>query len=251
MKRILVGAMIGSALLGLSACNGDNNTAPFSGKVRLVNGISDSGSITASATSGFSNTPGTGFDTASSTVTVPEGGYNVQLSNDNNKFATVNNVSVDHNNLTTIYTYGSINASSGAGFPVEENIGEPSSGKFRFQFVNDTTQGATGTLNVYLVKPGTGIAGVTPAASSVNQKTGSNAVEIASGTYEVVVTSGSTPIYDSGATGGITLPTSGANVIQIGALDATVAQTTTDASVITLLLTDNTGREDLHHNGGN
>src|SRR5581483_11228882 len=83
MKRILVPALTGLALLGLSACNNnDNNTAPFSGDVRVVNGIPDSGSVTASATSGFSNTSGVGFDHASSTVTIPEGSYNVQLRND-------------------------------------------------------------------------------------------------------------------------------------------------------------------------
>jgi hypothetical protein len=244
--------LIGSTLLGLSACNGDNNTAPFSGKVRLVNGIPDSGSVAASPTSGdVFNTSGIGFDHASSTVTVPEGGYNVQLSNNTTMFATVNNVSVDHNNITTIYTYGSINASSGNGFPVEENIGEPASGKFRFQFVNDTTQGATGALTVYLVTPGSGISGATAVASATQQKTGSNSVDLPAGTYEVVITSGTTPIYDSGTSGGITLPPSGTNIVQVGALDATAAQLTADASVVTLLITDNTGGETLHLNGHN
>lgn len=250
MKHRYLVPTLCASLLALAACNGSNNTAPFTGKVRLVNGISDSGSITASATSGFSNTPGTGFDTASSTVNVPEGGYNVQLSNDNNMFATVNNVGVDHNNLTTIYTRGSIHASSGSGFSVEENIGVPSSGKFRFQFANDTTHGATASLSVYLIQVGAGIGGST-AIATTNAGTGSGATEIPAGTYEVVITSGTTPIYDSGTTGGITLPGPGANVVQFGALDATTAQTGTDGSMITLLITDNTGREDLHHNGGN
>lgn len=248
--RYLVPILGAASLLTLAACNGNNSTAPFTGKVRLVNGISDSGSITASATSGFSNTPGTGFDTASSTVNVPEGGYNVQLSNNNNMFATANNVAVDHNNLTTIYTRGSINASSGSGFSVEENIGVPSSSNFRVQFVNDTTHGATANLSIYLVHVGAGIGGATAIATTA-AGAGSNATEIPAGTYEIVVTSGTTPIYDSGATGGITLPSSGSNVVQIGALDATTAQASTDGSLITLLITDNTGREDLHHNGGN
>lgn len=248
MKRILISALVGLALL--AACNGSNNTAPFTGKFRLVNGISDSGSITASATSGFSNTPGTGFDTASSTVTIPEGGYNVQLSNDNNMFTKVNNVGIDHNNLTTLYTRGSINASTGSGFAVEENIGQPDSGKFRFQFVNDTTRGATNSLSIYLVPVGSGIGGAS-AIASVNAGAGSTASDIAAGTYEVVITAGTTPIYDSGATGGIVLPPPGSNVVQVGALDATTAQTTADGSLVTLLITDNTGGETLHLNGHN
>jgi hypothetical protein len=249
MKRILIGALIGPALLGLSACNSDNHTAPLAGDVRLVNGIPDSGSITASATSGFSNTPGIGFDHASSTVTVPEGGYNVQLSNDNSaSFFTVDNVSVDHNNITTIYTRGSINGSSGTGFAAEENIGAPTSGNFTFQFVNDTTQTAADSLSIYLVAVGGGIGTATPVATQ-KAGTASTAAPVKAGTYEVIVTSGTTPIYDSGATGGIVLPPVNTNVVQIGALDASSAQQTTDGSLISLIITDNTGGQTLHLNG--
>jgi len=251
MKRILISALVGPALLGLAACSDNNHTAPFSGDVRVVNGIPDSGSITASATSGFSNTPGIGFDHASSTVTIPEGGYNVQLSNDNNKFTTVNNVSVSHNALTVIYARGSIAGSTGSGFSVQEDLQQPSSGKFRFQFVNNTTQAATGTLSIYLLAPGAGIGSATPAAT-VAAGAASTPVEVAAGSYHVVVTSGSTPVYDSGLSGsGIALPNPDTNVIQIGALDASTAQASADGSPITLLVLDNNGGETLHLNGQN
>jgi len=249
MKRIWISALVGPALLGLAACD-NNHTAPFSGDVRVVNGIADSGSITASATSGFSNTPGIGFDHASSTVTVPEGSYNVQLSNNNNHFATANNVNVSHNALTVIYARGSIAGGTGSGFGVQEDLQQPSSGKFRFQFVNNTTQTSTNSLSIYLVAPGAGIVGATPVAT-VSAGAASNATEVAAGTYEVIVTSGAAPVYDSGTTGGIVLPNPGTNVIQIGALDANSGQVTADGSPITLLVLDNNGGEDLHVNGHN
>jgi hypothetical protein len=248
MKRILIGGLAGAALFGLSACNNDNHTAPFSGEVRVVNGIPDSGSISASATSGISNTAGVGFDGASSTVTVPEGGYNVQLSNNNNHFATVNNVSVDHNNITTLYARGSINGSTGTGFAAEENLTAPASGNFTFQFVNGTAQDATRSLSIYLVPVGGGI-GTHPAVATQNAGTASGSLSVAAGTYEIIVTSGTTPLYDSGTSGGITLPVPNTNVIQIGALDGNASQQSADGSPITLIITDNIGGATLHHNG--
>ncbi len=251
MKRILISILVGSALLGLAACNDNNHTAPFSGNVRVVNGIADSGSISASATSGFSNTPGIGFDHASSTVTIPEGSYNVQLSNDNNHFATANNVDVRHNTLTVIYARGSIAGSTGSGFSVNEDLQQPSSGKFRFQFVNNSTQGATASLSIYLVAPGAGIGSATPVATAA-AGAASDPVEVAAGSYHVIVTSGTTPLYDSGLSGsGIALPKPDTNVIQIGALDASTAQASADGSPLTLLILDNNGGEDLHLSGHN
>ncbi|HZR37817.1 MAG TPA: hypothetical protein VFA75_20765, partial [Nevskia sp.] len=178
--------------------------------------------------------------------------YNVQLRNDNasDPFTTVNNVNVRHNTLTVIYARGSINGSSGSGFSVNEDVQAPASGKFRFQFVNDTTQTATGSLSIYLVQPGGTIAGATPAAT-VNAGAASDPVEIATGTYRVIVTSGTTPLYDSGSGSGITLPTTNTNVIQIGALDASSAQVTANGSPLTLLVLDNGGGENLHLNGQN
>jgi hypothetical protein len=288
-------ACVSVSALVLSACGGDNNTPPGTGAFRLVDGISDSVGITASATSGFPSTQPATFDSASSIVDVPEGSYNVQLTSNggssggssssssssssggssssssssgssssssssggagagNDQFTTVNNVSVDHNNLTTLYTYGSVLGGTANGFAVEENIGQPPSGDFTFQFVNDTSQVATSTLNVYLVAPGTGsVSGAQPVAT-VNAQAASQANPFTSGTYEIIVTNGlGIVMYDSGKNNsGIVLPTANSNVIQIGALDATASQSAQyGAAGITVLITDNNGGETIHYNGNN
>ncbi len=254
MKRYLIVSLVGSTLLGLFACSNNNNsTPPFLGAFRLINGTTDSTSISASATSGFGSVGGN-FDSAGSTVNPPEGSYNVQLteSGASAPFATVNNVSIDHNNLTTLYTFGTLASGTANGFAVEENLGAPTGNNFTFQFVNDTTQTNTATLDVYLVAPGAGIIGATPAAS-VKAGAASTAAGVPAGTYEVIVTNGLSKVYDSGSTG-IVLPTVNANVMQIGALDATAAQAAPvasggDGSPITLIVIDNNGGETLHLNG--
>jgi len=254
MKRYLIISLVGSTLLGLFACSNNNNsTPPFTGAFRLIDGTTDSTSISASATSGFTSVGGN-FDSAGSTVNPPEGSYNVQLteSGASGPFATVNNVSIDHNNLTTLYTYGTIGGGTANGFAVEENLGAPSGNNFTFQFVNDTTQTATATLDVYLVTPGAGI-GSTQPLGTVKAGAASTATGVPAGTYEVIVTNGVTTVYDSGSTG-IVLPNPDSNVIQIGALDATAAQAAPvasggDDSPITLIVIDNNGGEKLHLNG--
>jgi hypothetical protein len=253
MKRYLLApTLCGAGLLALAACSNDNNnTPPFTGAFRLVNGISDSSGITASATSGFPSTGTANFDTAGSTVNPPEGGYNVQLFNggSSSNFTTVNNVSIQHNNLTTLYTNGSINSNTAAGFAVIENLGQPASGDFTFQFVNDTTQTGTATLDVYLIKPGVGISGAQPVAT-VQAGNASQAAAVTAGTYEIVITNGTSTVYDSGTTG-IALPTPDTNVMQLGALDATSSQSSQYNAPITLLVMDNNGGETLHFSGQN
>ena len=253
MKSTLIAGLAGTSLLVLSACSNDNNsTPPLTGAFRLVNGSSDSNGLSASATSGFPSTATVNFDSAGSIVDAPEGGYNVQVKPGSGNQFTVNNVSIDHNNLTTLFTYGSSVAGTANGFVAEENLGTPSSGNFTFQFANDTSQTATAALSVYLVKLGAGISGVQPAVPAVNAASASQGASIPAGTYEIIVTNGTSVLYDSGSTqAGIVLPTPNTNVIQIGALDATSAQATANGSPITLILMDNNGGETLHLNGQN
>jgi hypothetical protein len=252
MNRYILTGLAGAALLAVSACSNDNNnTPPGTGGFRVVNGISDSSNLSASATSGFPSTAGVDFDIASSIVDPPEGGYNVQLFNNgsSSSFYTVNNTSIQHNNITTIYTNGSIDSSTGSGFAVIENLTAPSStSQFTFQFVNDTTQSTTSTLDIYLVSVGAGISGAQPTATA-GAGTASTASPETGASYEIIVTNGTTTLFDSGASG-ITLPTTDANVMQIGALDATSAQASSYGnSPITLIITDNNGGETIHYNG--
>ena len=250
MKRLTLAALAcTTTLLGVTACNDDNNhSPPGTGEVRLVNGIPDSGSITASATSGVSNTPGVEYGAGSSTVDVPIGSYNVQLKNGTttDPFFTVNNTQVDHNSLTVLWTSGSIAAGTGSGFPVEINLGSSSSGKFTFEFVNDTTQDATSSLNIYLVASGTAITADTTPVATVAAGKASAEAEVASGTYQIVVSASAAPtlpLYASPST--VTLAPSGSNVVQIGAIDNN--QSTTDCSPIALMILDN-GNNDADEN---
>jgi hypothetical protein len=247
MKRYLITCLAGATLLG--ACS-NNNTPPLAGAYRLVNGVPDSGGLSSSATSGFPSSSTAGFDSASSIVDVPDGGYNVQVTPGSGATFTVDNVGIQHNNLTTLFTYGSTASSTAAGFTAEENLSTPASGTFTFQFVNDTSQTATAALSIFLIPVGAGIGSATPVATA-STATASQDVNVPAGTYEIVVASAGAPVYDSGTTGGITLPTPDTNVIQIGALDATAAQVSSNGSPITLLLLDNNGGEALHLSGQN
>jgi hypothetical protein len=243
MNRITLAALAcTSTLLGLSACDNNNNSPPGTGEVRLVNGIPDSGSVSASPTSGdVFNTQGQAFDKASGAEDAPEGNYNVQLVNSTNpSFATIENVKVSHNTLTALWTRGSLDTGTGSGFAVQENLGTAAtSGDFDFIFVNDSTASGAATLSVYLVTPGSpDLTGLTPAASGIAAGTASTVAQIKAGTYEVIVTNGTTPIFDSGSAG-ISFPGSGASMVQMGALDASSAQVTSNTAPITLMILDN------------
>ena len=252
MKQVSIGALLGTVLLGLAACN-DNHTPPFAGAFRIANGIGDSNGVSASATSGFPSTAAVNFDSAGSIVAVPDGIYNVQLfdGSSGNPFNTVNNVSVSHNNLTTLFTSGSISGGTGSGFAAVESLSQPASGQFTFQFANDTTRALNTPLDVYLIAPGSTILGKS-AIASANSGSAANAVAVPAGTYEIVVASGGVPVFDSGATNsGVVLPPVNSNVVELGALDATSAQSSGTGSTITLLLMDNSGGETLHLNNQN
>ncbi len=213
MKRYLIISLVGSSLLGLFACSNNNNsTPPFLGAFRLIDGTTDSTSISASGNSGFGSVGGN-FDSAGSTVNPPEGSYNVQLteSGAGGPFATVNNVSIDHNNLTTLYTYGTLADKTANGFWVEENLGAPTGTNFTFQFVNDTTElpPRRSTSIWWRLAPALSARPRPPRSRPARHR---QPPESPRGTYEIIVTSGLTKIYDSGSTG-ILLPTPDANVM--------------------------------------
>lgn len=247
MKYHLIPSLLGAALLGLSACGGsDNNTPPDTGAVRAVNGTTDSNGLDV-AVSNVGSFSGIGLDTGSGLTDVPLGSYKVQLTSNSIQF-TVNNVSVDHNNVTTVFSYGATGASTEGGFPAEESVVAPTNGQAVVQPVHDAlaASAADPTLSIYLVKPGSGIGSVTPLTAGFQQNPGSSA--IAGGTYEIIVTNGSTVLFDSGPTGFALPATNGANVFQIGALDATSAQVTQHGSALVMLLLDNQGGNEAIYN---
>jgi hypothetical protein len=243
-QRYLVPTLCIVSLLALSACNSDNNsTPPLTGGFRIANGITDSIGLDAK----LSDTPtfsGISFGTGSGINTPPTGSYKSQLTSNSQTF-TVNNVSIDHNNVTTVFAAGRIGDNSKNGFPVEQNLQAAVSGHFNAQFVADATSPA-GPIKFFLVAPGAGIVGASPVATveypftaSPTSPGFSTTTSIASGKYEIIVTDalGVTTLFDSGPSG-VQLPTAG-DVLQIAALDAATGNP--DGSSLTVLVLDNAG----------
>jgi len=161
MKRKLnYYAIVGAGLLALSACSSDNNsTPPLTGAFRIANGITDSIGLDA-ALSTVASFSGIGYGTGSGIVNPPTGSYKTQLTSNSVTF-TVDNTSIDHNNLTTVFAAGQIGNGSQQGFVAEQNLQAPSDGQFNVQFVADAAS-RTGPINFFLIAPG----GSTPRFSS-------------------------------------------------------------------------------------
>jgi hypothetical protein len=245
MKRYAPCAAL-AALALLSAC-GSNNTPPLTGAFRAANGITDNTDGMDAALGNVAAFSGIGFDTASGLTDVPEGSYNAQITASSNQF-NVDNVSIDHNNVSTVFTYGTLAGKTEGGFVAEESLDQPTNNQIEIQPLHDAyavSQTST-TLYFYFVTPGAGVSG-TPVTADFASNTTS--VPLDPGTYEILVTDGTTTVFDSGPKG-IALPFSnGSNVFQLAALDATTA--TSDGSTISLLLLDNNGHYTPLLNGQN
>lgn len=254
MKRSLNGfALIGASLLALSACSNDNNsTPPLTGAFRIANGITDSIGLNA-ALSNVSSFSGISYGTASGIDNPPTGSYKTQLTSNSVTF-TVDNTSIDHNNVTTVFAAGQIGDGSEKGFVAEQNLQAPSSGQFNVQFVADAAS-RTGPINFFLITPGGSTTGKTanatveyPFNASPSSPAFSTTTGVATGTYEIVVTNAlGVKLFDSG-TKGIALPIAG-NVLQIAAIDApTGSSASTPLAVVVL---DNNGGNTNLQNGAN
>ncbi|MDB5974118.1 MAG: hypothetical protein JWR07_878 [Nevskia sp.] len=246
-------ALIGAGLLALSACSNDNNsTPPLAGAFRIANGITDSIGLDA-ALSNVASFSGISYGTGSGIVNPPTGSYKTQLTSNSVGFS-VDNTSIDHNNVTTVFAAGQIGNGSQKGFVAEQNLQAPSSGQFNVQFVADAAS-RTGPINFFLITPGGSITGKTanatveyPFNSSPTSPAFSPTTGVATGTYEIVVTNAlGVKLFDSG-TKGVTLPTAG-NVLQIAAIDApTGSPASTPLAVVVL---DNNGGNTNLQNGAN
>lgn len=254
MKRSLnCFAIVGAGLLALSACSNDNNsTPPLAGAFRIANGITDSIGLDA-ALSNVASFSGIAYGTGSGIDNPPTGSYKTQLTSNSVTF-TVDNTSIDHNNVTTVFAAGQIGNGSQKGFVAEENLQGPSSGQFNVQFVADAAS-RTGPINFFLIAPGSGITGKTanatveyPFNASPTSPAFSTTVGVATGKYEIVVTNAlGVTLFDSG-TKGVTLPTAG-NVLQIAAIDAPTGSPA--ATPIAVLVLDNNGGNTNLQNGAN
>lgn len=245
-------AVIGAGVLALSACgNGNNNsTPPLAGAFRVANGITDSIGLDA-ALSNIASFSGISFGTASGIVNPPIGSYKAQLTSNSVTF-TVNNVSIDHNSVTTVFAAGQVGNGSENGFTAEENLAEPASGQFNVQFVADAAS-RTGPINFFLIAPGGSTTGKTanatveyPFNASPSSPAFSSTGGIAAGTYEIIVTNVlGIKLFDSG-TKGVALPIAG-NVLQIAAIDTASGS----SNPISVLVLDNNGGNTNLLNGAN
>lgn len=234
-----------AALCGLTACGG-NNTPLFSGEARAVNGITDSNGLDTSISNIqiASNTPfgsATGINSP-----IPEGSYKAQLTS-NSKTFTVNNVSIDHNHVTTVFATGQIGNGSETGFAAEEALNAPTNGQAVVQPINAALQatGTSGTLTFRFVPTNN-----PSAATSLTAQYGASpaSAPLAGGTYEIVVSNGVSTVFDSGPQG-IALPSSnGGNVFQVAAIDAGSSNQTKYGSSIALLLMDDKGQNTQLYN---
>ncbi|HUP92349.1 MAG TPA: hypothetical protein VM074_08890 [Solimonas sp.] len=240
--------LIGAAALALAACsNGDNDTPPATGAARVANGITDSDAngLDSRIIEAFQFN-GIAFGSGSGIKNPPIGSYTAHLDINAQPF-TVDHVDVSHNDLTTIFTYGTVAGGTFDGFVAQESLTAPASTQFVVQPLHSALQVSltTPTLRYHFVAPGSGAIGAsTPIAAPFATQTALQTLPV--GNYEIIVTNGATVLYDSGPGAGVTLPPSGSNVLQLAALDAPGSP---NGSTLSLLLLDNTGGTTLLLNG--
>ena len=265
MKNPSTIAFILAAPLLLPACNGSNGSAPLMGAFQVVNAIPDSQPLDVDIQSITTDINNIAFGSASGFRDEPEGSYNVQMTTTpagggNSVTITTDNVSIDHNNQTTVYGLGTLAQSSAAGLVVERNSSVTiASGQTEVQFVDAVAAALTsGTGTVYVVTPGQGttnpIYSVTlqsPVGNSSSQTPAfSTPTQIASGTYEIIVQDATnTTVFDSGSNG---ISFNSGDSVQIAAMDATAAQLSSNGSAMQMLEIDNaSGNATTLLNGAN
>src|ERR1700753_3792172 len=99
MKRTRLSPIVAMTLLGTAACH--DTTPPFTGALRVANGITDSSGIdvTVKQIHSFQNIA---VDTASKINFAPEGDYTAELTS-NGVTLEVNGINVKHNRVATVF----------------------------------------------------------------------------------------------------------------------------------------------------
>jgi hypothetical protein len=247
MKYGHLPATLGVTLLGLAACH--DTTPPFTGAVRVANGITDSAGIDVTIKK-FDSFQNIAVDTASSISFAPEDDYAVDLTSNGVTFE-VSPVNVKHNRVATVFAYGTIASGSQGAFSVQESLDSPADGQSTMQTVHAAVlvSATAPTLNFYFVKPGTCAAAISSAATTgaATFNGTSTTFALAGSTYEICVADeGGKLLFDSGPAG-IALPTSNSvNVFQLAAFDAPVNKGNGSSLVLSLL--DNNGGSRVLYN---
>ncbi len=247
MKSGLLSSLLGGLLLCLAACH--DTTPPFSGAVRVANGLTDSAGLDVTIKN-FDSFQDIAIDTASRISFAPEDNYTVELTSNGVTFY-ANSVPVNHDRLTTVFAYGTLANGSQGAFSVQESLDAPAEGHATLQTVHAAAalSATAPTLNFYLVTPGEC---ATTIANGVASGTGTfsgaaTSFSLSAGTYEICVADeAGTLVFDSGPTG-IVLPTSNSvNVFQLAAFDAPAGKGSGSTLVLSLL-DNNGGSRVLYH----
>lgn len=247
MKYYLAPTLVGAAYFALAACH--DTTPPLSGALRLANGITDSNDLgmTISSLETFNSIA---VDTASGITYAPQGSYDAELTSNGVTFDE-NNISVDHDRVTTVFAHGTIGSGTQAAFSVEESLDSPADGQAKLQpvYAALAASATAPSLEFYFAKPGVCATAVAGASANVTSAFGATAatISLTGGIYEICVTDeGGKLLFDSGPTG-IALPTSSSiDVYQLAVFDAPSGQG--NGSTLVLSLLDNNGGTTVLYN---
>lgn len=247
MKQSHLSAIFCITLLGLAACH--DTTPPFTGAIRVANGITDSAGVDVSIKN-FDSFQDIAVDTASRISFAPEDSYTVDLTTNGVTFE-ISGVSVKHDRVATVFAYGTLANGSQGAFSVQESLDPPADGHATLQAVHAAVlvSATAPTLNFYFVKPGECAATISNASAtgSATFSVTSTAFTLTASTYEICVTDeAGTLLFDSGPTG-IVLPTSNSvNVFQLAAFDTPTNKGNGSSLVLSLL--DNNGGSRVLYN---
>jgi hypothetical protein len=187
------GCSLLATMVFLVGCGGSGSSA----KLRIMNASPDVGNINAliddksvASSVGYGNaTDYISVDTNAQQLKIePSGSSNVVIDQ---------SLTIASGSNTTVVAAGF--ASNMSALILDDDLNAPSSGNVKLRLVNAAP--GLGTVDVYVVPPGTNLLTVTPTASQVAFESASGYQTLASGTYEVIYTTPGTAfvVFDGGS----------------------------------------------------
>jgi hypothetical protein len=196
MSRLLKALSLALALIALGVFAASCGSS--SAQLRVVQAISDSPvnlDIDLNGKSTFTNVgfesiqPSTGYQKVS-TGSDPIEVFNTGTTTD---VIASTNLNLGGGSQYTVVLQGYVTAGAGtanapAAVLLTDNNAAPSSGNVEFRIINSSPASPSGSVDVYIVPPGTDITQVTPQVSGLAYGQGSGYQSLAAATYELVVT---------------------------------------------------------------